>query len=284
MVTGIVSFLASTTIIISIKRSNIKLTNIYRRIIFLTSFFDIFQSLSQAASSIPMPSGAIWGAIGNDASCDAQGFLVIFGASGAVWYSVSLTLYFFLVVVVKIPELKIKGKIEPFLHGFPILYSLSASIVCLVTGNLNPLGTMCRIAEEPLGCLKDDDVECSSKANPKLLGWVAIGVPVFLAFILNCTMLALILWNMKHQDEASQQYRHSWLTEQKSNEDEETEGRGIFRCMMRRKKQEAQLGPLVHYLSRPSAASVRRIKEISNRAMAYIGGYFCTYLFSAIYR
>lgn len=288
IVTGVISFLASLTIIVSIKRSNLKLTNIYRRLIFLTSFFDIFQSLGNAFSTAPMPHGIIWGAVGNNFTCDVQGFCLVFGASGALWYSLSLTLYFFLVVVVKMPEPKIKKNIEPFLHGFPIIYALSVSILILVLGNYNPTNTLCWIGEEPLGCSNNPDVECTSKGGVALLQWVAVGIPVFTVFIFNTAMLAIIVWNMKRQQNKGQSYRHSWILQDGDEQQDEEKGcMKKFGCLKRRgKKDKAPKAQsvLAQRLSRTPASSIQRTKEISYRAIAYIGGYFATYFFAALYR
>ncbi len=283
MLTGAVSCIASITIIISIKMSKIKLSNMYRRLIFSTCFFDIFQSVSQAVSTVPIPKGYIWGAAGNNVSCSIQGFFLVFGTSGAVWYSASLTLYF-LLVVVGMPEAKLKN-VERYLHAFPILYALAVSILIYAMGNYNPNYTVCWIAENPSGCLDDPSVECKSKGNPEFFQWLSVGAPIFAVFALNCSMLALIWWNMYHQDKTSHSYRHSWVTGPGSDGNEAKENKGIFGCMRRHMKEKVPtLSPLAKRLSRPSTASVQRNKEISYRAMAYICGYVCTYGATAIYR
>ena len=126
-ITGCISTFASITLTVSILRSNQKLSTVYRRLIFCLSVFDVIQSISQGISSLPMPKGSIWGAIGNDATCDIQGFFISASFCGTVLYSLSLTVYFLLVVKYDMPEAKIKKYVEPFLHGVPIVYSLVAA-------------------------------------------------------------------------------------------------------------------------------------------------------------
>ena len=75
--TGCLSFAASLTIIVMIARPSVKLSTTYHRLIFGISVFDLIQSLTQASSSLPMPAGVIWDAIGNSTTCDIQEFLTV---------------------------------------------------------------------------------------------------------------------------------------------------------------------------------------------------------------
>ena len=100
MITGTISIVASVTIVVSIFRSEVKLSTIYRRFIFGMSSFDVIQSFANTLSSLPMPANsAIWGSVGNDITCGMQGFMTVIGLCGAVLYSLSLVscCYFLLV-------------------------------------------------------------------------------------------------------------------------------------------------------------------------------------------
>jgi len=71
---GLASFLGSVTLIITILRSELKLTVPVRRIFFGVCIYNCFQSAAHAFSTFPIPKGqGLWGAIGNIGSCDAQG-------------------------------------------------------------------------------------------------------------------------------------------------------------------------------------------------------------------
>ena len=100
MITGTISTVASATIIVSIFRSQVKLNSIYRRFIFGMSSFDVIQSFSQLLSSLPMPANdTIWGSVGNDITCEMQGFFIVLGFCGAVLYSLSLVSCYILVCI-----------------------------------------------------------------------------------------------------------------------------------------------------------------------------------------
>ena len=277
MITGSVSFAASLTLIISIMRSNLKLSNTYRRIVFALSIFDLLQSLSQLASSLPMPAGSIWGAIGNDVSCDLQGFLTVAGFTGSILYSLSLTIYFLLVVKFNLPEAQIKKRYEPFLHAVPILLSCSASILTYATHNYNPTGVICWIAPEP----------GVSKLNANILKWVVIGAPTYIVFSLNCIMLGIMWWTVSSQVKKSNAYRGSWATSGPTTSNEGNKilkwfRRGVF--SNKKAANEIPTNPLAARLSRPSPASIHRMKQISYRALGYVVGFSLTYVFTMIYR
>ena len=133
MVTGSISALASLIIIIMIRRSNLKLSTIYRRLIFGMSVSDLIQSSSQVLSTFFMPKGTTWMGIGNEITCDIVGFSLNLGVGCSIWYSVSISMYFLCVAKFEMEETKIQKRIEPFLHGIPILYSLimNTYIVCI---------------------------------------------------------------------------------------------------------------------------------------------------------
>ena len=206
MLTGSASIIASSTILYMIHKSSIRLSTIYRRLFHAICVFDIIQSISQASSTLPMPAGSIYGAIGNDATCAAQGFMVVVGASGAILYSFSMTLYFLAVIKFKCTERCVKKYIEPFLHAFPILFSFAMAFTSLATNSLNPGGTVCLIAAKPEACQNEPDIECESMGNPAVLKIVAVGAPVIFVFIANIFTLLFIWWSVYSASRNSRMY------------------------------------------------------------------------------
>jgi hypothetical protein len=319
MVTGSMSFIASLTIIIMILRSNVKLSTIYRRIIFGISVFDLLQSLSQIFSTVAMEQeSGMWAAIGNTTSCEFKTFFGTIGGCGAVLYSLSLTLYFLLVVKYDKSETVIKKKFEPYLHGVPILYSCGVSIYTLATKNFNQSGPTCWIDSRPSNCRNDSDVDCESIGNPVILKWIAMGIPIFTVFIGNCFILGLIWRRVRHQVLRSQMYRQSLILPQRQSESQsrpqpvgtlstvqETtspekgqSSKRLFNYLntsplcrstksalaQQHQNDTNATSPLAARLSRPSRAMVQRLRDISSRAYAYIVGYLMTYSFSIIFR
>jgi hypothetical protein len=287
MVTGCVSFIASATIIITILRSNVKLSTIYRRMVFMISLFDLLQSLSQLTGSFTMPANTGWLAIGNDLTCSLQGFFAVLGCVGAMIYTFTLTVYFFLVIKIEMNEDAIEKRFEPFLHAFPLLYATSISVYIFATKNYNPAGPVCWIASRPTNCRNNPDVDCESTGDPDLLKWISIGGPLFIFFALNCMILFCICNKVFTQTKLSQAYRNSWVASSPARptpeQDQGSSKRGYcpsFCCLTKKETP----SPLAARLSRPSRASIQRLQELSARAIAYIVGFVVTYMFTLIYR
>lgn len=72
---GVLSSLASATIVIMIFRSPTKLRNPFRRIIFSISCYDSIQSVVFVVATFFSPVGSTWGAIGNRDTCNLFGCL-----------------------------------------------------------------------------------------------------------------------------------------------------------------------------------------------------------------
>ena len=305
-ITGFISSFASMTLIVSILRSSLKLSTVYHRLVFFLSAFDIIQSICQLLSSLPMPEGSMWGAFGNSVTCDIQGFFVTAGFCTTVLHSLSLTIYFLLVVKFEMTEAKIKKYAEPFLHGFPVLYSFGAAIYMYAANDFNTAGTFCWIAPEPLNCELDPEVECSSSGNSATLRWIGAGAPCYGVFIGNCTILAVIWWTYWRQSRKNQAYGNLLAQSPRSHpqvmhgQDEETGTQSKIglcctfcptkKCPITSCCSKARLKPprresvLAAYLSRPSRNTVRRLEEISNRAAAYVIAYLLSFIFTMIYR
>jgi len=301
MMTGSISFIASSIILTMVYRSSLKLSTIYRRLICGISVFDLIQSLASLTSSLPMPAGyPVWGAIGNDVTCGIQGFISVIGILGSVFYSLSLSIYFLCVTKFSMSEKQIKEKIEPFLHIFPIAYAFCGGIFIYVTHNYGPSGEQCWIAPEPVNCNLDPDVECTSKGDPNVIISVFAAVPVFFCFCASIVIMVLI-WRAHHaQTMRNQAYRTGWR--QGTNQGAHAQSQNDTSSSLLRRistwslsllsfnkadqqQHQAQQGALDAYLSsRPPSAAMRRSKEIRNRALAFTIGYFLTYVFSATYR
>mmetsp|Transcript_13064 Transcript_13064/g.19794 ORF Transcript_13064/g.19794 Transcript_13064/m.19794 type:complete len:600 (-) Transcript_13064:164-1963(-) len=364
MITGSISFAASLTIIISILCSNTKLSTSYRRLVFGISVYDLFQSICQAVSSMPMPvsvtSGGggndVWLAFGNDTTCAVQSVVFTIGYTGTLLYSLALTIYFLLVVKYNTDDSRIKKYVEPILHVVPIVWSCVFSICMLLTYSYGPVGKLCWINsrgrpddEEGSSCQgRDDDhlddIDCSTTSsnsnnnnmkanNPEMmLTWIAGGLLIGV-FLLNCIMMVMIWLAVKVQIKKSQSYRYSWMTtsalsprisesrgpdqdqEDLNHSNTTTNSSSSSRCCSRpsslqsclgsvssslssivssivylvRNKQEGVEGQisssaLAARLSRPSQASIRTLKDTSNRAIGYVVGFLLTYTLPLIQR
>jgi hypothetical protein len=282
MLTGLVSALASLSVIVSIMRSNVKLSTVYRRIVFGISAFDLIQSISQGFSSIPMTAGSVWGAFGNDTTCDIQGFTTVIGVTGSLLYSLALSIYFLCVIKFEMTEIKIGKCVEPFLHIGAISFSLSIAIYVYIRQWYNPVDYFCwAVPSELLECIErgGSSIACIEESKEDLdILKIIIASPVLFVLLMNLAAFAII-WYTEHTQ--STLNRRRWASIPESG------GRSLGASSRRTRTVRttaAQMGPLALRLSRPSRASVRRQKEITNRAMAYISGFFMTFFFSCLLR
>lgn len=81
-ITGALSFLSSSFIMITIYRS--KQNTVYHRILFFLSFWDALVSFCIALTTLPMPKDVIYDykgpSYGNHGTCSMQAFLIFLGA------------------------------------------------------------------------------------------------------------------------------------------------------------------------------------------------------------
>lgn len=278
MITGSISFAASLTIIVMILRSNLKLTTVYRRLIFGVSAFDLIQSLSQAMSSLPMPAGWTWAAVGNNITCDLQGFTTLVGVNGSVLYSISLSVYFLFAIQFEVEERKLKKRIEPFLHAIPVSYTLFTGVYLYIKDYYNPAGTVCWIA--PSQELLDEN---QSGMLELIDGYVMATLPIVLTIFVNVLILCLLWFKEYNLSVGNQRQRLQRELEQQQRQQErhqENISNNSTLTPPLSSRSPTSSGLLVAHLSRPSKASQRRRKDIVKRATAFIVGFLLSHAFS----
>jgi hypothetical protein len=77
-ITGLLSILGSSWIVVEVLTQENKCKNVYNRLMCAMSFFDVMSSFALFASTWPIPKeteGIIF-AVGNQKTCVAQGFLI----------------------------------------------------------------------------------------------------------------------------------------------------------------------------------------------------------------
>ena len=132
-VTGFMSFIGSSLIILDVLRARSKNRNkkvsIFHQLILVMSLFDISSSICWMFSTAPIPvyidgsPSTIYGARGNDATCTAQGFFFQLGYMGSIFYNLVLSFYYLLVIVYAFKEPKLQ-KIRVWFHIPPLIVAL----------------------------------------------------------------------------------------------------------------------------------------------------------------
>lgn len=161
---GSLSAIGSLMIIIIIRRSGIKST--YHRIMLLMSIADIFTSISIALTTLPMPKDVIYPfetpSYGSIATCEAQGFLYMFGNGLLFMVNGHLHLYYLLRLKFEIQERIIWKYVEPIMHVLCFSVAFGLTIGSLKSDFINPSPTdpMCVWHTYPAQCTIEEDPNC----------------------------------------------------------------------------------------------------------------------------
>jgi hypothetical protein len=144
-ITGSASVICSSLIAYSVIRDKRNRSKVYHRLLLGMSIADLSSSFWLALSTWPIPkeTGILW-ASGNTLSCNFQGFFTQFGVSSPI-YNGSLSIFYLLVIRYGWKEDQLK-RIEPFLHGVPILWGLGTGIAGLCLTLFNSANLWCWVA------------------------------------------------------------------------------------------------------------------------------------------
>ena len=133
-------------------------------------------------------------------SCNAQGFLLNVGITAAQLYNASLCLNYLAIVKYHKTADYIKCKIEPWLHGFSVLYPLVVSIFAILKGVIKPIGAICFISFEyrPPHCVgyKDGEIPDGYEIPCGSGGEKSTRVIILLTAIMSVITIGVILISM----------------------------------------------------------------------------------------
>lgn len=125
------SAISSAVTVTTILRSQVGLSSVYNRIIFGMSLFDIIGSVSVAFTTVPMPVDQIYPfahVYGTVATCEIQGFLILFTAGVCSLYSGGLSFFHLCLISLKIPDENIRKFVEPVIHIISLVIPLCFAV------------------------------------------------------------------------------------------------------------------------------------------------------------
>eukprot|EP00553_Chaetoceros_curvisetus_P015070 CAMPEP_0204646878 /NCGR_PEP_ID=MMETSP0718-20130828/5220_1 /ASSEMBLY_ACC=CAM_ASM_000674 /TAXON_ID=230516 /ORGANISM="Chaetoceros curvisetus" /LENGTH=389 /DNA_ID=CAMNT_0051669267 /DNA_START=225 /DNA_END=1394 /DNA_ORIENTATION=+ len=165
----------------------------------------------------------VWNARGNEATCDAQGFISAFGLIGGLMYNAMLNFFFLLIVKYEKSEEYIRTKIEPYLHGVSVAMALSFALHRLVRKHFNVDGLSgmcywpendpphCNLGAEDMISYGDFEIPCGRGAEGAkatfFAGIVLILIPVFMMIV----FLGMIYNTVRRQEKKLSKYGVSAL-------------------------------------------------------------------------
>ena len=157
-VSCLVSLTGSLMIVSQITRSEFNRSKPQQRLILGLSISDCCTSLIWILTPLFMPtySGAMW-AIGNQTTCNIQGFIVTLFNASAILYMCTLQLQYLLTIRYGWSEGRIRREAEIYMHAFPWALGLAAAITQLALKLFNPADWDCWIAPFPADCTSSHD-------------------------------------------------------------------------------------------------------------------------------
>lgn len=239
---GVLSLVGSLVIIYILMQSNRQLHTSYRRLVFGMSLFDVISSAFFSICFIPRRTVL---------ACNIQGFLFHVGVTTTPMYNASLCIYYLASIYFEKNDQWIKKRLEPFLHGIPIIWNLLATVFLLRSGSINETGVLCWIASKPIDCLEDPNIECERGLNSDKYRWIFVGYQTFLNFFI--ILISMIMLSVKV---AKQERRLSRIDETHSSS-----GR----------------------LRKKVNGTEKKIRKSYKQASVYVAAYFFPFLFPTIH-
>lgn len=141
------SMIGSLLIVISVCRRGRKRALMYHRILFFMSLTDVANSFAFFLANWPMPPPD---GVGNQVSCDVQGWMLQFGLSIPIWNAL-LAFNFLLRIRYEVPEDVVRRK-EVMYHLVAWVWPLATAFACLGLELYNDALLWCWIAPFPSGC------------------------------------------------------------------------------------------------------------------------------------
>lgn len=199
-VTGLLSTCGSLLILYAIYKSPVQLSTTYHRIMAVMSIFDVLASVCIALTTLPMPSddsiryaGPM---IGNDLTCQIQGFINLFGFAGGGSMYMSLSWYFVCRMTLMMNPETIRKRIEPFFYLCSVAIAIFLPSYYLSKDYLHatPSDQLCSIGLNHSNCTYnalEDFFDCDLGYTEFLK---ALNVAIFLiGFNLSMTAIAMII-------------------------------------------------------------------------------------------
>lgn len=301
---AIISLTASCILIRIIQRSNDRFSTTYHRLLLGMSVADILLSIGYAHFNFTAPSDNnyfVWNARGNQMTCSAQGFVFLLGFSSSPLYNCSINLYSLAVVRYQKTNDYIRKRIEPFLHGGPILYAIITSTILLANKNINDAGGGSCYAPvyEPPHCTGYEDGEirdgfnipCGRGRDGTVIPYYVLAfITFFLLPIIICVSIGMIYRTVRQQEKRMEHFganAFADITARSSTaaviDTDERRDHGTWLNRLR-----SSLSTLVNRQSTSQSSSTSNNRRVSNsrlvmrRAVSFTCAYVLTWSFPII--
>jgi len=222
--TGALSVLGSGWIIQNVLRNAKRRNSVYHRLLLGASVADLLAASWLMLSSLPEPKGSFYGAIGNQATCNAQGFFIQLSVMSPL-YTAAITIYFLLSIRYRYKEFEL-ARLEKWVHPVIWFVGISTATAGIPLKLYNPKVQWCWIASLPRGCVGDG---CVRGHNAKYFlvsfafAWIWMGV------LVTTTSLAMLYFTVQRSEMRSSVYQISTVQRRISQVDNNAISRATAR-------------------------------------------------------
>lgn len=209
--TALASVFGSAFIIYDIAHNKTRMTCSVHRLLLGMSVCDLLSSSWFFLTSWPIPEGTpgVYGAIGNQATCTAQGFFSQASLATAI-YNASLSVFYVLQIRMGWRKDRIARSAEPLLHGVSIGIGLGTSFAGIGLKLYNNDMWECWISPYPLDCKESwkygSEGNCIRGDNASLYRWVFYYAILWTAIVVVTVCMVSVYRFVLHQEKASEKY------------------------------------------------------------------------------
>lgn len=174
-----------------------KLSTTYNRLVLGMSICDAFVSCCFFLTSWPIPAGTpgVYGAVGTQGTCIAQGFFSQFSLA-VVMYNAMLALFYLFKIRYQWRDKFISTKVEPFMHAFALIVGIGTSSAGVALDLYNNDIWECWISPMPLDCKESwshhGESTCVRGDNASLYRWVFYYAPLWFAIVFVTVVMFLV--------------------------------------------------------------------------------------------
>jgi hypothetical protein len=188
-----------------------KLSTVSNRLLLGMSICDILVSACFFLTSWPIPRGTynVYGAVGTQGTCIAQGFFSQFSIA-VVMYNAMLALFYLIKIRWQWRDNRIATKVEPFMHAYALLFGIGTSAAGVALDLYNNDIWECWISPMPLDCKESWDnhgeTTCIRGNNASLYRWVFYYAPLWCAILFVTVVMFLVYRAVRSVEKKNEKY------------------------------------------------------------------------------
>ncbi|CAB9502227.1 expressed unknown protein [Seminavis robusta] len=259
---AVLSITGSMYIIKHIVTSPQRRGSVYHRLLLGLSIYDFMTSSAVFMGSWPIPSGTdgVYLASGTVNTCAAQGFFIQNGI-GTPLYNASLGLYYVLVVFLGWKEDQLK-KVEPFLHFFPIGFSVTTAVIAAATDSYRSSNVWCWI----------------TSSNTAFRMGFFYG-PVWAAMATVAISMFLIYYKVLVQERKVMKYQHAASIVQNSVAGGNNEASASMSTPTDSPSSSIRRRSIFNRRQSQPPSTLRQSRRIASQGLFYVVSFFLTFVF-----